>query len=265
MSHFVAQSGFFTDTVLGHLRPPGQIMQWNIASPNPSGFRHAESGAIRRTAQFGNRGGFTAQKESGIPINFGNIIVESGLAFQTNTTALTFNFGQVNSNPLSRFNNMFNNGSGTVGTDLVGFNFRIWIGNLTAFDIAAVSGETLFSTRPIFHFHESAEWRRNYQLSLEISGVPVSGVFIVPSSMPNSPNISSRGNDISISGSFVDREFTNFIYVRGFFPELPLGQNYRLGTYGGLGEETFRIKFSYDYTALDANIINPDDLIDYPI
>lgn len=265
--HSVAQSGFFPTTVVGHLRPPGQIVQWNIASPNPSGFRHVESGAIKRTANANHRGGFTAQKESGVAINFGNILAHDTSSFETDTICLTFNLGQVNENPRSRFNFLYNLGSGTFSTSLTAFNFRFWVGELTAFDSVAKSGSvTISGIRPSFYYHESADWRRRYNLSLlDSSGVPVSGVYVLPSSMPSFPNIYSRANDVSISGSFKDREFTNFIYVKGFFPALPSGQKYKLGTYGGLGLKTFRLKFSYDYTALNANIINPEDLTDDPI
>lgn len=263
-------SGFFLTAVSGYLRPSAQIVQWNIAAPNPSGLRHVESGAIKRTANLDNRGGFTAQMESGVAIDYGNIFIQDGSGFETDTVALTLNFGQVNENELSRFDRMWNNGSGTAATNLVGFNFRFWVGELNAFDNAVNSGTSTVSVRPSFYFRESAEWRRNYALTLtEASGgvpgnpqVPVSGVFVLPSSMPDFPNIYSRERDISISGAFVDREFTNFIYTRAFFPQLPSGQNYRLGTYGGLGEKTFRLKFSYDYTAFDANIRNPWDLQD---
>ncbi len=83
--------------------------------------------------------------------------------------------------------------------------------------------------------------------------------------MPDCPNISSRESDISISGAYKDREFTNFIYIKGEFPELASGVFYKLGKYGGLGLDTFTLKFSYDYTALDANIIDPTDLKDFPV
>lgn len=277
MSHSVIQSGFFASSVAGHLRPSAQIVQWNIASPNPSGLRHVESGAIKRTAHGNHRGGFTAQKESGVAINFGSKSVSDGDAFSTDTVCLTLNFGQINENPLSRFEQMWNNGSGEAAKRLLGFNFRFWVGSLDAFSTVALSGSTPISgTKPNFFFRESAQWRRSYSLErtepsgLTSSGtfpsgapqVPVSGVFVLPSSMPTFPNIYSRERDISISGSFKDREFTNFVYLRGFFPDLPSGQKYKLGTYGGLGQNTFTLKFSYDYTAFDANIISPEDLTD---
>lgn len=256
MSHFVPISGFFPSQVLGHLRPPGQIMQWDISKPNPSGFRHVESGALVRSAQIGNVGGFTAQKESGVAIDFGSKSVTTS-GFQTDTVCLTFNMGQVNNNVFSRFDQMYNNGSGTANPNLVAFNFRFWVGELDAFSSVAKSGSMPISVLPNFYYRQSASWLRNYQL-----GIGDAGVVVLPSSMPSLPNVSSRGDDISASGSFQDREFTNYIYTRGFFPDLPTGQQYNLGTYGGLGEGTFRLKFSYDFTALDANILNPEDLTD---
>lgn len=267
MSHEVSQSGFFSTVVQGHLRPSAQIVQWNIAGPDPSGFRHVESGGIKRFANENNRGGFTAQQESGSVINFGSLTPASGSGFWTDTVALTFNFGLINENSLSRFDKLWDNGSGTAAKQLTGFNFRFWVGTLSAFDTVSKSGNDIISgVRPTFYYRESAQWRRRYTLELnDSSGNPVSGVLILPSSMPTTPNINSRENDISISGSFKDREFTNFIYTRAFFPQLPFGHVYKLGTYGGLGENTFRLKFSYDYTALDAHIINPQDLDDDPV
>jgi len=277
MSHLPsgAISGFFPTEVIGHLRPPGQIIQWNIGAPNPSGLRHVESGAIKRTGHLSNRGGFTAQQESGIEIDFGDTFINDGSGFATDTVNLTFNFGEVNANILSRFDRLFNQGSGEVGTDFTAFNFRYWVGNLSAFNVVSVSGDppgvTISGVKPSFFFRESAEWRQNFKLELtEISGgvsgaplIPVSGVLIMPSSMPDCPNVSSREDDISISGAFLDREFTNFVYTRAFFPALPSGQRYKLGTYGALGQGDFTLKFSYDYTALDANIIDPQDLKDF--
>ncbi len=279
MSHTLPSgvaSGFFPTEVVGHLRPSAQIIQWNIAAPNPSGLRHVESGAIKRVAHVSNRGGFTAQKESGIEIDFGDVFVNDGSGFATDTAALTLNFGEINSNVLSRFDGMFNSGSGNTTTNLVGFNFRYWVGNLSAFDIMSVSGNPGLpagAVSPAFFFRESAEWRTGFKLELtEISGgisgaplIAVSGVIVMPSSMPDCPNVHSRENDTTVSGAFLDREFTNFVYTRAFFPSLPSGQRYKLGTYGALGQGDFTLKFSYDYTAFGANIIDPTDVKDFSL
>lgn len=268
MSHELASgvaSGFFSTEVIGHLRPVAQIVQWNIAAPNPSGGRHIESGSYKKTAHVANRGGFTAQMESGAAIDFGNLqIPGDGSGFNTDTVALTLNMGEANKNVNSRFDQMFNDGSGTASTALTLFNFRMWVGNLDAFNVVAFSGANrdAIKINPIFHFQQSAEWRQSYDLLINQG---VSGVEIMPSSMLDSPNITSRENDISISGAYKDREFTNFIYIKGEFPTLPVGTFYKLGTYGGLGLDTFTLKFSYDYTALDANIIDPTDLKDFPV
>ena len=258
-------SGFFSTEVIGHLRPTAQIIQWNIAAPDPSGGRHIESGAYKKTAHVANRGGFTAQMESGAAIDFGDLrIPGDGSGFESQTIVLTFNMGELNKNINSKFDQLFNNGSGTGTENLTAFNFRMWMGNLDAFDALAYSGvnKDEIKINPIFHFQQSAQWRQSYNLPINQA---VLGVEIMPSSMPDCPNISSREDDISVSGAYKDREFTNFIYIKGEFPELPMGIFYKLGTYGGLGLDTFTLKFSYDYTAFDANIINPTDLKDFPV
>lgn len=273
MSHEVVQSGFFTNEVLGHLRPTAQIIQWDLLAPNPSGRRHVESGSYRKTAHLQNCGGFTAQQESGVALDFGSRqIPGGGSGFTTSTVAITFNMGELNKNPRSRFDQLFNNGSGTGSEDLTAFNFRLWMGELSAFNDVAYSGasKTPVSVKPVFHYRESAEWRGRYELELlESSGVgsgtPTSGVNIVPSGMPDCPNVFSRGDEVMVSGAFIDREFSNFVYMRGFFPDLPSGQLYKLGTYGGLGENTFTTKFSYDYTRRDSNIIDPTDTKDFAL
>lgn len=267
MSHSVAQSGFFPNEVLGHLRPTAQIIQWNPAAPNPSGRRHVESGSYRKTAHLQNVGGFTAQQESGVALDFGDIAIPGGgSGFQTDTVPITFSLGDLNSNPNSRFNGMV--GSGNGSEDLTAFNFRMWIGNLNAFNNVAYSGANKDPVQvdPVFWYRESAQWRQAYQLEFtDSSGVQISGVSIVPSSMPDCPNVFSRGDEVMVSGAYQDREFSNFVYLRGNFPNLPSGQFYRLGTYGGLGQNTFTTKFSYDYTRKDSNIIVPGDVCDFAI
>jgi hypothetical protein len=276
MSHYVEQSGFFPTEVQGHLRPSAQIIQWNIAAPNPSGRRHVESGSYRKTAHLQNCGGFTAQQESGVALDFGRIALPGGgSGFDTATACITFNMGELNKNVFSRFDRLFNRGSGEGSEDLTCFNFRMWIGNLSAFDVVAYSGlnRNPIHIDPVFHYRESAEWRQRYRLELtEVSGgvsgapqVPVSGVAIVPSSMPEWPNVFARENEVMVSGAYLDREFSNFVYLRGNFPDLPSGSYYKLGTYGGLGQKDFTLKFSYDYTRLDSNILVPTDIVDFPL
>lgn len=269
MSHEVAQSGFFPNEVLGHLRPSAQIIQWNIAAPDPSGRRHVESGSYRKTAHLQNVGGFTAQRESGVALDYGDIpIPGGGSGFQTDTIAITFNMGDLNSNPNSRFDQLFNEGSGTGSADLTAFNFRMWIGNLNAFNNVAYSGaqKDPVPVKPVFWYRESAQWRKGYKLEFtDSSGVQISGVSIAPSSMPDCPNVFVREDEVMTSGAYLDREFSNFVYMRGNFPDLPSGQFYKLGTYGGLGLGTFTTKFSYDYTRKDSNILVPTDVCDFAL
>lgn len=242
----MAVSGFFENSVVGALRAAGQILQWNIDQVSPSGWRHHESGQYKPGAKTGLVGGFTAQKESGIAIDFGQInIAESG--FYTDTVALTFNLGEVNSNSDSFFNQMVANSS--VATNFKAFNMRIWVGSLSAF-----SGQP----QPTFYFRNSADWRRGYHLFPSDSGVSV-----LPSSMPTSQNVLSKGdNDVFVSGNFLEKQFSHFIYIRALFPSGTIGQgkDYALGTYGGLGQGDFTLKFSYDYTNIDSLVKNPGDL-----
>jgi hypothetical protein len=249
-------SGFFSDQVVGALRAPGQILQWQVRSVNPSGWRHHESGVLKPDAKLVPFcGGFTAQKESGVPVDFGQILFDAS-GFATPTIPITFNLGEVNSHPDSYFNLMVADGS--VSSDFKAFNMRFWVGNLDAF--AGLP-------QPTFYFQNSAEWRRRFRLEPFVSGIEAlglaAGVSVVPSSMPLSgPNVFAKSPDSPfISGSFQEKEMSHFLYVKGVFPS----GNYPLGTYGGLGQGDFTLKFSYDYTSLDANIINPQDLADFAL
>lgn len=248
----MAVSGFYSNQVIGSLRAGGQISQWNHNSVNPSGHRHHESGVFKADAKYVPfRGGFTAQKESGVAIDFGQVLA-SNSGFQTDAVILTFNLGEVNSHTDSYFNKMVD--ASSIGTNFKAFNMRFWVGNLTAF-----SG----IPNPTFYFLRSSEWREDFDFQPFISGIQMlglsSGVQQLPLIMPEDQNIYAKTNEIVfISGNFKEKEFTEFIYIRGVFPS----GNYLLGTYGGLGLNTFTFKFSYDYTDINANVINPQDLKD---
>lgn len=239
----MVNSGFYPTFVLGQLRAPGEIIDWSRNEIDPSGFRHHASGHYKSAARQNLVGGFTAQMESGHALSFGSpIVVQSG--FKTETAVFTFNLGEVNSHIDSYFNEMV--AASSVG-NFKAFGFRLWKGNLSAF----------IGPDPELYFRNSAEWRRGYILEKNHSGV-----LVLPSSFPTYPNIFAKIDDLSyISGAFKEKEFTHFIYMRGFFPS----GNYVLGTYGGLGQSDFTINFSYDYTALDANVNYPDDMVDFAI
>lgn len=238
-------SGFYPDTVVGRLRAAGQVEQWFTDGLDPSGYRHHESGHYLAGAKqlVALCGGFTAQKESGVAINFGEIVVPDISGFMTNTVPITFNLGEINSHPSSFFNIMVSDAS--VGQDFKAFNMRFWMGSLSAFN---------GMPQPTFYYRNSAQWRQGYILD------PLSPfAVVIPSSMPvTGANVFSKSPDsIFVSGNFADSEFSHFIYVRGVFPS----GTYTLGTYGGLGQKTFTLRFSYDWTDIDANV-NEEDTID---
>lgn len=241
-----AGSGFFPTEVVGALRAPAQIEQWTISRPNPSGLRNNESGVYKPAAKGvtplaadGLRGGFTAQMESGIPIDFGQSIPnESG--FISNTAVITFNLGEVNGHPDSFFNELF--AVSGVGTEFKAFNMRFWLSDFSIFESRNPSGI------PIFYYLNSAEWRRNFKLTPSTVGAQV-----VPSSMPITQNWFSKADNVFVSGAFREREFTHFLYLVAQFPS---GTPYQLGTYGG--SSGFKMQFSYDWTGIDANVLSTD-------
>lgn len=228
-------SGFYPTVVIGKLRPPAIITQWNIDSLDPSGYRHWMSGQYKPDAKRAIIGGFTAQRESGTFLNFDEVYVNSS-GFYTNTTVFTFNFGEVNTHPSS----FFNLASG-IGTNFKGFNVRFWIDNKTAFS----------GYNPIFYYLTSQAWRQGLHLKSNTIGVQV-----VPSSLPATQNIpTSSDNQVFISGVYQDREFSHYIYTVGKFPS---GINYVLGTYGGQGSNDFLWRISYDWSSINANILPMD-------
>lgn len=241
----VVVSGFFPTAVSGALRAAGQVEQWNETKPSPIGFRHWESGQYKPSAKGfvtgepdGLAGGFDAQKESGRAIEFGQTFVnESG--FTSPTVVLTFNLGEINSNPDSFFDIMLSEGS--VSPDFIAFNMRFWLDNRTAFTDPGYD--------PTFYFLQQSGWTRDLTLT---SGT--AGAQPVPSALPVEQNIFVNGNEIFSSGSYKEQEVSNFIYVAAEFPALPSGSIYELGTYGGLGSGNFRFKLSYEWTGIDANV-----------
>ncbi len=234
-----AISGFFTDTVLGPLRPPAQIQQWDRDANDPFGFRQWESGNYKPNAKIGLVGGFDAQFESGTVLNFGESTTNDS-GFLTDTVVFTFNFGEVNSHPDSFFDQMV--AASSVGTNFKAFNIRLWRGSVSAFTSASVP-------TPVFHFLQSSGWKRGF--SVTPGGADTS---VVPTSIPPSGNIFANQTGVFISGVYQDVSFSNFIYMRGKFP----AGAFTLGTYGGLGESTFTFNFSYDWTDINAAVLVSD-------
>ncbi len=232
-------SGFFTDTVLGALRPPAQIQQWDRDANDPFGFRHWESGNYKADAKLGLVGGFDAQLESGNVLNFGEIVTNDN-GFLTDTVVFTFNFGEVNSHTDSFFDQMIS--ASSVGLNFKAFNMKVWRGSVGAFASAGVPV-------PTFHFLQSSGWLQGFNVTP--SGADTS---VMPTSIPPSGNIFANQTDVFISGVYTDTSFSNFIYVRGQFPS----GAFALGTYGGLGENTFTLKFSYDWTDINATTLVSD-------
>lgn len=233
-------SGFFSNQVVGPLRAPGQIQQWDRDQKNPATLRHWESGNYKPDAKIGLVGGFTAQLESGRALDFGESVPESG-GFLTEMAVITFNMGEVNSHPDSFFDQMV--AASSVATNFKAYNMKLWVGDLTAF--TSVSG----LPAPTFFYRTSPTWIRGLSFNPGDANV-----FVLPSAMPASGNIFNEGTDVFISGAYKDAEFTDFVYLRGQFPS----GSFPLGTYGGLGLGTFTFKFSYDYTNIDANVLRSD-------
>ncbi len=226
-------SGFYPTSVIGHLRAPGQVIIWNTGRPDPSGWRQWESGVYRPSAKIGWAGGFQAQKESGVVIDFGDIYADDA-GFYTNTACLTFNLGEVNNNK-----NSFFNIPNTIGTGFKAYNMRFWIENSGAFN----------GYSPKFYFKTYRTWQGNFNLR---STTP--GVQEVPHSLPSSYNIQAKANTIFVSGTYLEVEFSHFIYVVGKFP----AGSYTLGKYGGLGIGNFKFRMTYDYTDIGARVYPAD-------
>jgi len=227
-------SGFFNTYILGKLRPPAQILQFNIDGMESSGIKHVESGVYKPYAKTGLCGGFEAQHASGVSLDFGETIPSTN-GFYSKTICFTFNQGEVNSHPDS----YFATASG-IGQDFKVFNVKCWSSNLSAFG----------TNRPTWYYLPSKAWRRSFSLS---SGT--AGVQILPSVMPTLYNIPTLSpNAVFISGCYRDSEFSRFVYIVGLFPS---GQ-YELGTYGGQSVGDFKFRLSYDWTGIKANVLDTD-------
>lgn len=229
-------SGFYKNEVVGKLRPPVQIIQWNINRPDPSGYRTPESGVYKAVAKTGWVGGFTAQHESGVALDLGSIYADAAAtaSFYTDTACITANMGEVNHNPSS----FFNLASG-IDTIYKIFNMRIWLANYDA-----VSGYN-----PSFYYITHRTWHQGLHLT---SGT--AGILSMPLSLPSGQSIYRNATGVFLSGCFRDSQFSDYIYIVGRFPS----GVYALGTYGGLGEGTLRFRFSYDWTKAVANVLSTD-------
>ncbi len=226
-------SGFYKTDVIGKLRPPAQILSWFNIMLNPSGWRHIESGVYKPIAKSGLVGGFQAQQASGTPLSFGHIYVNDN-GFYTDTAVVTFNLGEVNSNKYSYFYKC-----PTIGQNFKAFNMKFWLMSSGAF--SGCSPTFLFKTFPI--------WQSGLNLRSETSGVQV-----VPLSLPSTQNVFTKGSNIYVSGCYLEKEFTNFIYIVGKFPS----GSYILGTYGDRKKRDFIFRLSYDYTDINANTLYTD-------
>ncbi len=238
-------SGFYSDQVCGALRPSVQIGEWfHIGKPDPEPFRHIESGVFKPSAKNPTsaqdlsanflRGGFRAQSQSGIPIDFGEVIPTSGSSFLTKTVALSLNMGEINLDPRSFFSTL--HASSGVGDNFRAYNFRFFANNLNVFNQN--------TSLPTFYYQMSSGWIPNYSVNTATA-------CVVPSGLPDVQNVLVKGTEIAISGSHNNADFTNYIYLAAEFPN----DTYRLGTYGVSG---FQFKFSYDYTSAGA-VVRPTD------
>jgi hypothetical protein len=125
----VVTSGFFPDLVVGDLRPPVEIVQWNQGLPEAVPLRHIESGQSVGSARIGPVGGFDAQNISFNILNFGEAVVaDSG--FLSDTVVLTLNQGEVT----DHVDSLFAAASG-ISTEFKVFNIRFWLTNKSAFNI----------------------------------------------------------------------------------------------------------------------------------
>ncbi len=228
-------SGFYPASVTGCLRAPGEVIAWDLGKPDPSGHRQWESGVYKPSAKIGWAGGFQAQQESGVVVDFGDVYVNDTAGFYTDTVCLTFNLGEVNGNPASFFNLI----PTEIGTDFKAYDFRFWIANSGAF--------TGYS--PKFYYKTYRTWQGNLALRSDTAGVAE-----VPNSLPAAQNVFTKNGKIYTSGSYNEVEFTHFIYVVGKFPP----GTYVLGTYGGLGSGNFRFRTTYNYTDINANVYSTD-------
>lgn len=229
-----SSSGFFPNLVVGNLRPVAQVLQWRKNRPDPTGFRHIESGLFVASAKVGNVGGFTAQNKTLNLLDFGETVANDASGFNSNTTILTVNLGELNSNPNSFFNAL----SGAADNFKL-FNVRFWMPDKSVFN--ALSGAD-------FYYKTFETWQRG--LSLNTS---TPGILVVPSSLPDTFNIRFRNQTQFASGAFTDGEFSNFIYLFGNFTGMPSSG---LGTY----DNNFKFRFTYDWTDQGAEVL-PGDAI----
>lgn len=125
-----------------------------------------------------------------------------------------------------------------ITTDVSIFNMKLWIDDSTAFTDMRASG-----LDPYFQMLPSGQWVTNLALS---SGQH--GAFAVPTSLPNNPNIARIDGAPWLSG--VGFERTQIIYSNIIFPS----GTYPTGRFGGLGENDFHWRFTYDFASEHSHI-----------
>ena len=228
-------SGFYAASVTGDLRCAAQATQWSHNYISPSGYRHYESGGYVPQAKVRVPGGFDAQNITFSQLDFGKVTpVTSG--FDSDTVVLTLNLGEVNSNVNSRFYNTTG-----IGKNFKLFNIKFWMASKSAFTDTGYNAD--------FYYKTSYSWLRYEQL-----GYHSPNISIVPTSLPDSPNV-YVGADSSLyaSGSWKDAAFSHYIYLFGHFSGA-----YPLGTYGTLGGDNFTFRFTYDWTDQGSDVLSAD-------
>lgn len=227
-------SGFYENQVVGDVRPPAQATHWRIDRPDPSGYRHRESGVYKPSSKVRLVGGMDIQAITLNTLDFGNVSYTSSGWMHTDTLAITLNQGEVNSNTSSYFYNM----SG-VNQDYKLFNMKFWMPYQTAF-----SG---FDSTT-FYYKTTRGWLRGDALTRDSAGITV-----VPSSLPSSPNIYAGNDVLFVSGVHKDVGYSHYLYLFGAF-----SGSAPLGTYGTPASDDFLFRITYDWTNKEAAVLDTD-------
>ena len=199
-------------------RPPIAAWSWDISKNDPSGYRTIESKSspYYPSAKKNMIGGFDAQNESGVSINFGEIPENLSSDFTSDVKCMTIQ--------TSNASGIYFDQATSISSNIPISNTKVWLADQTDIITSGIDLKIWYK--------EDANWLKNTTMT---SGS--SGVSLFPTSEASAINLGDIGSGVSESN------ISNYIYM---IATLPSGA-YNRGGLGGLGSNwNFKVSYSID-------------------
>lgn len=199
-------------------RPPIAAWSWDISKNDPSGYRTIESKSspYYPSAKKNMIGGFDAQNESGVSINFGEIPEDLSSDFTSDVQCMTIQ--------TSNASGIYFDQATSISSNIPISDTKVWLADQTDITTSGIDLKIWYK--------EDANWLKNTTMT---SGS--SGVSLFPTSEASAINLGDIGSGVS------EFNISNYIYM---IATLPSGA-YNRGGLGGLGSNwNFKVSYSLD-------------------